>query len=107
VREPTTAVIIMGDASLDGTVVTVTGQGGAEHTSLNAANNYRAAVLVEPGRYWVKAEREGAVLLRREVEVERFLAVQFDLSRLDQERPPDPSRNAGAGAEAGAGAAKP
>src|SRR5215218_9305685 len=57
VREPTSAIIIEGDASLDGTTVSVTGDRPAEHTSLNAANGYRAAILVEPGRYWVEAKR--------------------------------------------------
>ena len=101
VREPTTAVIVEGDASLDGTEITVEGERGPEHTSLNAANDYRAAVLVLPGRYWVTARREGVVLLRRQVEVERFLAVQFNLSRLAELQREQPRQDPTPGAKTG------
>src|SRR5215213_3244065 len=41
VHEPTTAVIMQGDASLDGTVITVTGGRRPERTTLDAGNSYR------------------------------------------------------------------
>jgi hypothetical protein len=108
VREPTSAVIIDGDASLDGTTITVEGDGGPERTALNAANGYRAAVLVEPGQYRVEAKREGVVLLRRQVEVQRFQAVQFNLGRiaeLQRQQPgQDPTRDGGVEGGSGAGA---
>ena len=108
VREPTSAVMFDGDASLEGTTITVTGERVAEHTSLNAANGYRAAVLVEPGRYKVTAKRDDVVLLRRQVEVQRFQAVQFNLGRIaelqrQQQPKQDPTRGGGGGAAAGAG----
>jgi hypothetical protein len=78
VREPTTAVIVEGDASLDGTVITVTGE-RLITTSLKESNNYIAPVLVEPGMYLVKAEHNGVVLIQKRVEVKRFLGVRFDL----------------------------
>jgi hypothetical protein len=85
VHEPTTAVIMQGDATLDGTVITVTGGRRPEHTTLDAGNSYRAAVLVEPGRYTVTAEHAGVLLLRQNVEVKRFLAVQYDLTRIPRQ----------------------
>jgi hypothetical protein len=93
VHEPTTAVIVQGDATLDGTEITVTGGRRPEHTTLDPGNSYRAAVLVEPGRYRVTAERKGVLLLRQNVDVKRFLAVQFDLTRMTQ--------NSGAGTTTG------
>ena len=90
VREPTTAVIVAGDATYDGTVVTVTGTPTPITTRLDPGNNYVAPVLLEPGIYWVTAERNGQVVLRQRVEVKRFLGVRFTLN--------DPSRPTPTGA---------
>jgi hypothetical protein len=85
VQEPTTAVIVLGDQTLDGTIVTVTGGGRVVRAMMSPANGYNAPVLLEPGRYQVTAERDGATLLQTDVEVKRFLAVQFDLARIVRE----------------------
>ncbi len=92
VREPTTAVIIAGDASLDGTVITVSGD-RVITTSLKASNNFTASVLVEPGIYTVKAERDGILLLQQQVDVKRFFGVQFSLTDFVKhvETPPPPT----------------
>ena len=79
VQEPTTAVIIDGDPSLDGTTITVRGGPRSVTTTLKDSNSYTAVLLVEPGRYWVNATRNGELLLRKEVEVKRFLGVRFNL----------------------------
>ena len=83
VREPTTAVIVAGDPSLEGTIITVSSADRDITTTLGAANDYVAPVLLEPGWYYVTAERNGQVLLpRQEVEVRRFLGVRIDLAEL-------------------------
>jgi hypothetical protein len=79
VQEPTTAVIIDGDASLEGTTITVRGGPRSVTTTLKQSNSYTAVLLVEPGRYWVNATRDGQLILRKEVEVKRFLGVRFNL----------------------------
>jgi hypothetical protein len=85
VDEPTTAVIVTADATLDGTLVTVTGGPRTERVTLGLHNGYRADVLVVPGRYTVTAERDGRRLLCREVEVRRHLAIVFDLKLIAEE----------------------
>jgi hypothetical protein len=54
VREPTTAIIVSGDASLAGTEVIVTGVRAT--ATLDASNKYRVTILVEPGEYVVIAK---------------------------------------------------
>lgn len=81
VREPTTAIILRGDASLDGTEVTVSGERTIPAT-LDASNKYYAPILVEPGEYTVVAQLRGKTLVRTSVEVKRFLGVEFDLSTI-------------------------
>lgn len=86
VDEPTTAVIVEGNAALAGTIITITGHRTVK-TELTAPKNYVATVLLEPGRYWVTAQLDGRELLRHEVEVERFLGQRIRLSDLV----PDPA----------------
>ena len=68
VQEPMTAIIIDGDASLDGTVITVAG-GRTVTATLDASNDYNVPILVEPGQYIVTAQRDGVLILRYQVEV--------------------------------------
>jgi hypothetical protein len=49
--------------------------------TLTKANGYVAPVLLEPGTYWVVAQRDGQVLIRKQVEVKRFLGVRFELAK--------------------------
>ena len=81
VREPTTAVIMRGDATLDGTEITVSGERTVTAT-LDASNKYYVPILVEPGEYLVIAELRGKTLVRTTVQVKRFLGVEFDLSTI-------------------------
>jgi hypothetical protein len=78
VREPTTQIIVDGDETFDGTVVTVRGPQQFT-TTLSKSNNYHAPVLLAPGRYVVTAERNGLPILIKEVEVKRFAGLRFDL----------------------------
>jgi hypothetical protein len=80
VQEPTSAIIIDGDPSLDGTIIAVRGGPRPISTKLQKGNSYTAAILVDPGRYWVSATRGEEQLFNREVEVKRFLGVRFNLS---------------------------
>lgn len=80
VREPTTAVIVQGDAALVGTVVTVSGQDRTISAPITSANSYSVPILVDPGIYTVRAELNGRMLLNKDVEVRRFFGVKFDLS---------------------------
>jgi hypothetical protein len=78
VREPTTAIIVAGDASLVGTEITVSG-GRTITATIDSGNNYRVPILVDPGEYVVSAMLHGQTLFRTTVEVKRFLGVEFDL----------------------------
>jgi hypothetical protein len=78
VREPTTAVIMHGDASLDGTQITVSGERTVTAT-LDASNDYHVPILVDPGEYVVTAELRGQPIIRTTVEVKRFIGVEFNL----------------------------
>jgi hypothetical protein len=78
VREPTTAVIMHGDASLSGTEITVAGERIVKAT-LDASNNYHVPILVDPGEYLVTAQFRGKPIVRTTVEVKRFIGVEFNL----------------------------
>jgi hypothetical protein len=78
VREPTTAVIMHGDASLAGTEITVAGERTVTAT-LDASNNYHVPILLEPGEYVVTAQFRGTPIVRATVQVKRFLGVEFNL----------------------------
>jgi hypothetical protein len=78
VREPTTAVIMHGDASLAGTEITVSGERMVTAT-LAASNNYHVPILVEPGEYLVTAQLRGQPIVRATVQVKRFIGIEFDL----------------------------
>lgn len=80
VQEPTTAVIIEGDESIEGTSITVRGMGRQVTTTIQRSEGFVAPVLLEPGRYWVTATRDGQSILRKEVQVKRFLGVRFNLA---------------------------
>ena len=81
VREPTTAVILRGDASLDGAEITVSGERTVRAT-LSEENKYYVPILLDPGEYVVTVELRGTTLIRRPVQVKRFLGVEFDLSTI-------------------------
>jgi hypothetical protein len=82
VPEPTTAIIVEGDASFDGTVLFVSGSNLKTpiETRLHASNNYITPILLEPGEYKFTATHNGRDLLRTRVIVRRFLGLRFNLS---------------------------
>jgi hypothetical protein len=85
VREPTTAIFVVGDKTLDGTVVTISGMNRDPIiTTINAGNDYNLAALLEPGIYRVTASHGEQVLLLKEVEVRRFFGPRFDLTEFVQ-----------------------
>jgi hypothetical protein len=85
VREPTTAVIIHGDASLAGAEITVTGDRTITAT-LDASNNYHVPILLDPGTYFVTVQLRGAMIVEKApVEVKRFLGVEFNLPTIVKE----------------------
>jgi hypothetical protein len=84
VREPTTAVMLRGDETLDGAEITVSGERTVRAT-LNASNKYYVPILVDPGQYVVIVELRGTTLVRTTVEVKRFLGVEFNLSAIAKE----------------------
>lgn len=93
VREPTTAVIVAGDATFDGTVVTVAGPRTIT-TELSAANDFVAPVLLEPGWHRVTVRHRDRVLIDQDVEVKRFLGVRFRLADLARPATTPPTRPA-------------
>jgi hypothetical protein len=107
VREPTTAVIVHGDAGLAGTLITVSGPDRVVRATLDSSNNYNVPILVDPGVYTVRAELGGRLLLNKDVEVRRFFGVMFNLSQFVKDLPPgglpDPLRGDDTGATPASG----
>ncbi len=78
VTEPTTAVIVEGDAGLAGARITVRGTPTPITTTLTESNNYIAPVMLEPGLYNVMVELNGRSLEYRHVNVKRFVFLRLD-----------------------------
>jgi len=84
VHTPTTAIVIDGDVSLDGAIVSVSGMGQSGRavdltTPLNRDNGYRTPVLLDPGVYHVIVHRGGTIVLDREVRLEEMVGQTLDL----------------------------
>jgi hypothetical protein len=82
VREPTTALLLSGDGSLDGASIVVTPisiYGPVLKTSLAQADGWQAPVLLEPGRYHVTVSHMGRTILDDDCEPNRMMGVRFEL----------------------------
>lgn len=79
-HEPTTAILVTGDPSLDGTVVEVTGFGVPPVTvTLSADNNYRTPIFRLPGNYHVVATWHGQTLIEKDLVIDRYVGKAIEL----------------------------
>lgn len=69
VREPTSAVVIEGDPTLDGAKITVTGYGHEWKALLGPENNYITPVLLEPGHYSITITHHKKTLVHEDFEI--------------------------------------
>jgi hypothetical protein len=84
VIEPTSAVIVIGDPSLDGAEIVVRASdfssGSLESTAtLSADNNFQTPVLLRPGVYLITITYQDRVLLKEQFSVEPYRARQYFL----------------------------
>jgi hypothetical protein len=80
VSDPSSAIVIVGDASLDGAQILVTsGEFPDAHATLSAANGYQTPVLLHPGIYSVVVTHKDRVLLRRAFRLESHRGLVFPL----------------------------
>lgn len=84
VTEPTAAIVVYGDASLDGARVYVQADDGRsilkEPATLDAANDYVTPVLLVPGSYLLRAELDGKVVREARFHVRPYEGQMFFLS---------------------------
>jgi hypothetical protein len=78
--EPTAAVIVNGDPSLDGAEIRVTdGDKLVAKVALNAANQFQTPVLLQPGWYQLRVSLGDKTLLSKQFSAEKMHYVTFDL----------------------------
>ena len=80
IEEPTTAVVVRGDASHSGATVLVTGDGTYVKVTLDEKNNFSSPVLLVPGSYTVTATLGGKILLRNDVTLKAETGLMVFLS---------------------------
>lgn len=83
IHEPTTAVVIVGDVSLDGAVVAVS---NSEHrrwvVELDRGNFFQSPVLLDPGKYHINVTHRKHDIIDEDFTVERLRGLRFDLPSL-------------------------
>src|SRR5690242_13418738 len=79
IREPSSAVILLGDQTLDGAKIDVWGENGRWEAVVSQDTSYQTPVLLEPGQYNVRVTHKGHVILETSFSVERFRAMQYML----------------------------
>ena len=80
VREPSTAVVIAGDSSLEGAQVTVVGEGRQlPPITLGPDNNFVTPVLLDEGQYTAQVTHDQHRILDEPFVVHRFTGVRFEL----------------------------
>ena len=79
IREPSTALVILGDQTHDGAKVEVKGYGQTFTAILTEDNRYATPVLLEPGQYTVKITHKNHVLLDSSFVVENSQGRQYTL----------------------------
>jgi len=79
IREPSSAVIVLGDQTLDGAKIDVWGENGRWEAVVSQDTSYQTPVLLEPGQYNVRVTHKGHVILETSFSVERFRAMQYML----------------------------
>jgi hypothetical protein len=77
IREPSSAVILLADQTLDGAKIDVWGESGRWEAVISQDTSYQTPVLLEPGQYTVRVTHKNHVILQRPFTVERFRAMQY------------------------------
>ena len=81
VREPSSAVVILGDQTHDGAKIEVKGiHKKTWHAVLNEENRYETPILLDPGHYTIKVTHKNDVLLDTDFIVESLRGCQYILS---------------------------
>ncbi len=69
--EPSSAIVVEGDPSVDGATILVTGDGETSISAkLTAENKYTTPILLSPGTYILTITRDGHTLLKRDFVLE-------------------------------------
>jgi len=84
VREPTSAIVVQGDKTVDGTQIVVSNHDQSWKATLSAENNYLTPVLLEPGEYHVKVTWRNHVLIEQPFSVEHLQMVRYELPSVVQ-----------------------
>jgi hypothetical protein len=92
VTEPTSAIVVEGDASFDGALILVTStEYPAARATLTVENNYRTPVLLYPGIYTVLVMHRDRALFRDTFRIDAQRAVGIDLLKLAAQTRPSTS----------------
>jgi hypothetical protein len=77
VHEPSTAVVVEGDQTLDGAKIEVQDNDAHWDANLNAGNNFSTPVLLEPGRYSIHVTHRNHQILNARFSVDRTHAYRY------------------------------
>lgn len=82
VIEPTSAVVVVGDPSLDGAEISVTPDAFSSDypesfATLSPDNNYQTPILLRPGTYWITITHKEHLILRDKFPVEAYKGQQY------------------------------
>jgi hypothetical protein len=79
VHGPTAAVIVRGDASLEGAIISVRGSGKTYTLDLDRDNNWQTPVLLDPGVYHIEVAHHGRNILDTNFSLESLHGISYDL----------------------------
>jgi hypothetical protein len=100
VEEPTTAILVEGDESVDGTIIEVVGGPKPISVRLGKENNYMTPVLLAPGFYTVTGRLGDLVIVRQELALKPMVGRRILLGRkLLENTPGAPPAEAPSGPE--------
>ena len=96
ISEPTSAIVVEGDASFDGTLIFVTStEYPSARAKLSVENNYKTPVLLHPGIYSVLITHGDRTLIRQSFRIEAHRGVGIDLLKAAAETQPAASAEPG------------
>jgi hypothetical protein len=84
VHEPSAAVVVGGDPSLEGATIVVSSGHNEWTVGLDAANSWQTPVLLDPGAYHITATHHGRNILDESFQLGRLKCIRFDLPSMVQ-----------------------
>jgi hypothetical protein len=78
-HEPSSAVIVVGDQTLDGAEIVVHGGTHDLIASLDADNGFSTPILLDPGRYSMEVTLGNHVIMKTDFTVDRLRGMQYTL----------------------------